>query len=127
MPAKKKSARKAATRKKVPVKVPAAGKKCERIERDSQDRLLTKAKFHKSSFRYVQSGKGAIIIGCPLKVEYERGDRAGKTVTTVWRTDRPLGEQCTQKGTGKPVGLRAHAVLVERKPGKRCPEGYESR
>ena len=118
MPAKK--PRKPAARKKVPVKVPAAGKKCERIE-------MPKTKFHKGSFRYVQSGRGAIMVACPLKVSFERGDRAGKTVTTVWRTDRPLGQQCTQKGTGKPVGLRAHAVLVTRAPGRPCPEGYKSR
>lgn len=116
--AKKTGTRKPASRKKAPVRVPPKARKCERIEE-------RKSNFHKGSFRYLQSGKGTVMVGCPVAVDYKRGARAGKTVKTVWRTDAPLGQQCVQKGTGRPVGLRAHAVLVARAPGKSCPAGYK--
>jgi len=101
---------------KPPVKIPAKGQKCEKVE-------MEKEAFHEGSFRYTQSGSAAVMVGCPLEVEYERGDRAGKTVKTVWRPDRAVGQQCVQVRTGTPVGLRAHVVLVPKSRGA-CRSGY---
>ena len=38
-------------------KIPAAGRKCERM-------VAPKGNFHKKSFRWVKSGKGRVLVGC---------------------------------------------------------------
>jgi len=57
-----------------------------------------KSSFDRRSFRWVKSGKGRILIGCPV------GE---------WM---PRSKRCR-------VGTRAHEVVMASR-GKRCPVGY---
>ena len=75
------------------MRIPKAGRKCER-------RVKAKSAFAKKSFRWVGSGKGRVLVGCPKGKWSERSGRCK-------------------------VGLRAHAVIVARKKGGSCPSGYK--
>jgi len=93
------------------MKIPKAGHKCERIVQPKSD-------FHAGSFRWIKSGEGRVLIGCPKKQE-------GKA--TVWDTSRRKGTQCRFARSTKTAGTRAHAVITARKAGAACPTGAKRR
>jgi len=89
------------------MKIPKAGHKCERI-------VEAKSHFHPESFRWVKSGSGRILIGCPKTQEGRK---------TVWDASRRKGAQCRFARSTTTAGTRAHAVITARKSGGACPVG----
>lgn len=89
------------------MKIPKSGHKCEQVK-------APKSAFHPESFRWVKSGAGSILVGCPKKQEGRK---------TVWDTTRRKGSQCRFARSTTTAGLRAHAVVTARKAGAACPRG----
>lgn len=93
------------------MKIPKSGHKCERV-------VEAKSRFHPKSFRWVKSGKGRVLIGCPKTQEGRK---------TVFDESRRKGTQCRFARTGERAGTRAHAVVTARKAGGACPTGAKRR
>lgn len=92
-------------------KIPAAGRKCERM-------VAPKGNFHKKSFRWVKSGKGRVLVGCPKK---------SGGLKTVWKVSARKGTQCRLASSGKRAGLKAHAVVTSRTRAGTCRVGARRR
>lgn len=93
-------------------RIPKAGRKCERV-------VAPKGKFHKASFRWVKSGKGRVLVGCPKK--------ATGGALTVWKASARKGSQCRLKSSGERAGLKAHAVVTARARAGACRIGARRR
>lgn len=93
-------------------KIPAAGRKCEKV-------VAPKSAFHKRSFRWVKSGKGRVLVGCPKK--------SSGGLVTAWKESARKGSQCRLKSSGKRAGLKAHAVVTSRAKAGTCRLGTRRR
>lgn len=92
--------------------IPKAGRKCEKV-------IEPKSRFHKASFRWVKSGKGRVLVGCPKK--------SSSGAATIWKASARKGSQCRLKSSGKRAGLKAHAVVTSRSRAGACRLGARRR